>query len=537
MTGDLAREAQSAGVESEADGSAQHRFLRSTALVGALTLVSRLTGFVREVLVASAFGTTAAASALVLAQTVPNLSRSFASEEVAQGTLVPELTKMAADAREDDARSLAWMSGLVATGVLAGITVLVLLLSEQLASAISPGAHAAETSQTAELIRVLAPVIVFNGCLGASSAFLVAKGRFGVVGVGSVFSNIPVLAGLLLFPQMSVRSAALLLVAGYALQAIFLFVVAIQGRPPRKARRRTVEQAARLRADLVRVGLLAPPIVLSLCMANLSGIVDMAFSSLVSTGAPAALDKAFRLVMLPYGVFAVAIGVVALPSLARAARLGDFDGELVRTLRLQAVILVPIAVGAGVLADDLVRLAYQRGEFDAGSSALTADALVGVAFALPAMGLSLVGTRAWLSRQRPWRPAAVAIAGLVLNGLLDWLLIKPFGVMGVGISTAVVHALVGIYLALTAMSEPRRVARGLAAFGARLAVVVGLATLAGLSCSRILAFMPDAAGQGTGLLAASLVLLAVAPRLGVPDYRILVHALRSRRESTTRSVP
>ena len=197
--------------------------------------------------------------------------------------------------------------------------------------------------------------------------------------------------------------------------------------------------------DLKRILLLAPPIVISLSMANLSGVVDMAFSSLVSVGAPAALDKAFRLVLLPYGVFAVAIGVVALPSLARAALdHGDFDGELVRAVRLQAVILLPLAVATALLADDIVGIAYERGAFNEASSALTSDALVGVAVALPAMGLSLVGTRAWISRQRPWTPALLATARARLNAGLDAALIGPLGVMGIGFATAVVHAGAGL---------------------------------------------------------------------------------------------
>ena len=132
------------------------------------------------------------------------------------------------------------------------------------------------------------------------------------------------------------------------------------------------------------------------------------------------------------GVFAVAIGVVALPSLARAALdRGDFDGELVRAVRLQAVILLPLAVATALLADDIVDIAYERGAFNEASSALTSDALVGVAVALPALGLSLVGTRAWISRRRPWTPALVATVGLVLNAGLDAALIGPLGVMGI----------------------------------------------------------------------------------------------------------
>ena len=506
------------------------RFVRSSALVGALTLVSRLTGFVREVMVAGAFGTTSAASALVLAQTIPNLTRSLASEEVAQGTLVPALARMSPADRYVHGWRLMWFAGLVATGVLAAMAVAIFVLSSQLTALIGPGLSAGEIDQTAVLLKLLVPVILFNGFLGASSAFLVADGRFGAVGAGAIFSNAPVVVGLIAFPGLSVEDVALLLVAGYGLQAAFLLAYASHARSRKRGQSRGRHaRPGRVAGDLKRIVMLAPPIVISLSMANLSGVVDMAFSSLVSIGAPAALDKAFRLVLLPYGVFAVAIGVVALPSLARAVSDDeDYDRELVRALRFQAVILVPLAVACGLLADDIVAIAYERGAFDAASSALTSDALVGVAFALPAMGLSLVGTRAWLSRQRPWPPAFVAVAGLALNAGLDAVLIGPFGVMGIGIATAVVHAAAGLLLILTATADRTGISRQLVQVFTRLLVLVSGSALAGYLATRALEWAPSAVAHGCGLVVGALVLVAAAPSVGVRDYRMLVDALMHR---------
>ena len=172
------------------------------------TLLSRITGFVREVLLASAFGTTSAASALVLAQTVPNLSRSLASEEVAQATLVPTLARMPVAERQQEGWQLVWLSGLIATGVLTILFVAIVVLAEQLASAIGPGLDDQALDETSRLLVLLAPVVLFNGCLGAGSAYLVSERRFGVVGLSAVFSNVPIVVGLLLFPGLSVATAA-----------------------------------------------------------------------------------------------------------------------------------------------------------------------------------------------------------------------------------------------------------------------------------------------------------------------------------------
>jgi putative peptidoglycan lipid II flippase len=512
--------------------AADRRFLRSTALVGVLTLLSRVTGFVREVLVAAAFGTSAAASALVLAQTVPNLSRSLASEEVAQGTLVPTLSGMSEAERQHEGWRLIWLSGLIATGVLAVLYLLVVAFAGQLTRAIAPGLDTAGVDQTTELLQLLAPVILFNGCLGAGSAYLVSERRFGFVGLSAVFSNVPVLVGLFAFPGLSVDTVAVLLVAGYALQAAFLGVcsVSVRSRATRGRPRLPIDRA-RLRRDLGRVALLAPPIVLSLCMANFSGLVDMAFGSLAGSAAPAALDKAFRLMLLPYGVFAVAIGIVALPSLATAAQPGGgFDDELVRTLRFLAAILVPVAVATGLLADDLVGLAYERGEFDAASRALTADALVGFAFALPALGLSLIGTRAWISKRRPWPPAAAAFLGLLLNAALDALLIGPVGVAGIGLATAAAHATVGLLLIFTACDDRALTRRRLGELLGRLGGLVAVATVVGVGVSAALAPLPAGLAHLAGAVAGAAVLLLAAPRFGVSDYQVILSMFSRHRD-------
>jgi putative peptidoglycan lipid II flippase len=526
MSGDARLEPE---ISRHAGRSADTRFVRSSALVGGFTLLSRITGFVREVLVASAFGTTSAASALVLAQTVPNLSRSLASEEVAQATLVPTLARMPIAERQRDGWQLVWLSGLIATGVLTILFVAIVVLAEQLASAIGPGLDDQALDETSRLLVLLAPVVLFNGCLGAGSAYLVSERRFGVVGLSAVFSNVPIVVGLLLFPGLSVATAAVLLVAGYALQAGFLSLSALLVRrrmapaSPIAARDR-----ARLYRDLRRVGMIAPPIVLSLCMANFSGLVDMAFGSLAGSAAPAALDKAFRLMLVPYGVFAVAIGIVALPSLVEAtARGGQFDAEIVRTVRFLAALLIPAAVALGVLSDELVGLAYERGAFDATSRALTADALVGFALALPALGLSLVGTRAWISKRRPWPPTAATFAGLLANAGLDALLIGPLGVAGIGIATAVAHGSVGLLLLLTASEDSRHVGAQLVRLIGRLGLLVGLGTAVGVAAWALLASGPEGVAAATGLVVGAMVIILAAPRFGVTEYQVLLSILHA----------
>ena len=335
------------------------------------------------------------------------------------------VTELALEGRDAERRQVALLSAAWATLALAVIAVVVFAPRWRHGRPDLTRSRRRQRETTTTLLQLLVPVIVFNGLLGAASASLVSERRFGIVGAGAVVSNVPVLIGLAANPGASVELVAVLLMAGYGVQAAYLGLFAFAARRSRPRVPLTPEQKARVRKELKKVGLLAPPIMLAIGMANLSGIIDLAFSSLVSTGAPAAFDKAFRLVALPYGVFAVAIGIVALPALvtreARVRRRPGADAALRRDHPL------PDRRRGGFLADELSASHTSAGSSTRRAANLTADALVGLSFALPALGFSLVGTRAWIGRQRPWTPATLAVVGVVVNGALNAVLIGPLG--------------------------------------------------------------------------------------------------------------
>jgi putative peptidoglycan lipid II flippase len=267
-------------------------------------------------------------------------------------------------------------------------------------------------------------------------------------------------------------------------------------------------------------------------MANFSGLIDVAFASTVGAFGPAALDKAFRLIQLPYGVIAVAIGVVALAELARTSQQPhEFDHDLSSSVRLQLAILVPIAIVTAIAAEPIVRVIYERGAFNALSTEVTSHALVGFAPALPALGLSLIASRAWLSKKRPWIPAGVATAGLAMNALLDWILIGPFGIAGIGIATAVAHTAVGGVLLYSVAYDRRRVTAEVVGALGRLVLACALAAGAGFV---VWVVARVAATQDVSTIAACAVFLVTLPAigasLGLDDYRRAADALKARRK-------
>ena len=192
-----------------------------------------------------------------------------------------------------------------------------------------------------------------------------------------------------------------------------------------------------------RVLMLMLPVSVGLGLININLLLNTSIGSLVSNQVPRAIDAAFRIYMLPQGMFSVAVATVLFPQLARLAARRDLEG-MQRTigvgLRAIGLLLIPAGAAMLVLAEPMVRLLYQGGEWTAESTRLTADALFWFAFSLPFSGWVLMLTRGFFSLQRPWVPTTLAVGSLAINAIGSYLLSKPYGISGIVIGTALSNA-------------------------------------------------------------------------------------------------
>src|SRR5687767_459214 len=182
------------------------------------------------------------------------------------------------------------------------------------------------------------------------------------------------------------------------------------------------------------------PVTISLGLINVNLLINSSIGFLVSEEAPAAIDKAFRIYMLPQGIFSVAIATVLFPTLARFAARADTDGlraTMANGMRQILLLLIPAAASILVLAEPMTRLVYERGVFDAASTELVSEALFWFAFSLPFNGLFLLLTRTFFSLQRPWLPTAISLGNLVITAGAALLLYEPFGVGGIVAATGI----------------------------------------------------------------------------------------------------
>src|SRR4051812_5026137 len=187
-----------------------------------------------------------------------------------------------------------------------------------------------------------------------------------------------------------------------------------------------------------RVLVLMLPVSVGLGLININLLLNSTIGSRVSENVPRAIDAAFRIYMLPQGMFSVAVATVLFPQLSRLAARKDYAGlrSIIGVgLRQIALLLIPAGAAMLVLSEPIVRLVYERGEWTPESTQLTADALFWFAFSLPFSGWVLMLTRGFFSIQKPWAPTTLAVASLAVNAVGSYVLSGPFGIAGIVLGT------------------------------------------------------------------------------------------------------
>src|SRR5215217_7668958 len=411
---------------------------RNTAIFSFLTGLSRIAGLAREVVAAAYYGTLPAASAFTLAFQVPNLIRALVADAALSSAFVPVFSELLERKRRREA--------IHAASALAGLLLVALTVLTLLFIAVAPllmplFTDAPELDDlTVGLSRVLFPIVILLGLNGLVVGILNAHDHFSIPALAPLVWNIVLVAGIVLLDPLfdgdeKLYAYAIGVVAGTAVQLAMAF-------PPLRRLGFPLRASLDFRGDpqVRRVLVLMLPVSLGLGLINVSLVLNSSIGSLISDNVPRAIDAAFRIYMLPQGMFSVAVATVLFPALSRLASNRDLPGLRALTgsgMRQIALLLIPSAAAILALSEPMVRLVYQRGEFGAGSTDLVAEALFWFAFSLPFSGINLLLTRTFFSLQRPWLPTRLALWSLVVNAGVSLALYEPLGIAGIVIGTTV----------------------------------------------------------------------------------------------------
>jgi len=507
------------------DERSGRRLARSTAIFSLLTALSRILGLVREVVAAYYFGVAGKINAFTVAFQVPNLVRALVADAALSSAFVPVFTEL----QERGERQRAWR---VASSLfwlvllfLTGLTAIFIVAAPWIIGLF--GDPGGDKELAVGLSRVLFPIVALLGVSGIIVGILNSYERFTVPALSPVFWNLAIIAGLVLgVPRAETMDTKLYV---YAVSIVIGTVIQVLLPIPWL---RGLDGSLRVLIDwhdpaVWRVLKLMLPVTLGLGLINFNAVVDSIFASRLIDPelAPTAIDKAFRLYMLPQGIFSVAITTVLFPSLSRLAARNDTSGfrdTLGLGLRQIAFLLIPAGVMSAVLAEPITRIVYQRGHFEPAQTPVVAAALAAFSAGLFFNGVMLLLNRGFFSLQSNWIPTAVALGNLGINAALDAAFYR-FGTWGIPLATSCVNV-AGSALLLALMR--RRLGRlgGRAIADSVVRIVVGSAALAGAAYGTWWV-LDDALGRS---FLGQLFAVVTALLAGVAAYLMVCRALKVR---------
>ncbi|MGZ4333011.1 MAG: murein biosynthesis integral membrane protein MurJ [Gaiellaceae bacterium] len=414
------------------------RLARTTAIFSLATGLSRVLGLVREIVAKSYFGVRGPVNAFEMAFLVPNTIRALVADAALSSAFVPVFS----DLIEKGERKRAWrvassLFWLTLLG-LGGLTALFILVSPWVMPLFYPRDHPLLVG----LSQVLFPIVALLGVSGIVVGILNTYDEFSIPALTPVAWNLVIIAGLVFgIPHAHGTDHKLYVYAGAIL--VGTVVQVLLPLPWLRGKDGRLQMVIDWRDPAVKqVFKLMLPVTLGLGLININALIDGTIGSwIVSNDAPASITAAFRIYMLPQGMFSVAVATVLFPSLARFASRRDLDGFRDTTalgLRQISFLLVPASVVSAVLAEPIVRIIYQRNAFTPSQTPVVAACLAAFSAGLTFNGTMLMLNRAFFSLQENWVPTVVALGNLFVNAILD-LAFSPLGIWGIPLATSIVN--------------------------------------------------------------------------------------------------
>jgi len=435
---------------SEPTAQAPSRLARDSLVVGAATILSRLLGFARDVLIARLLGAGPVADAFLAALRLPNLVRRVLGEGGLNAPFVPLYLAIKAERGEAAARRFAGAAASHLGLLLLGLIALAELFAPWVVLGLAGGfAGEPQTLALAALYtRLMLPFVLLTTLAALLAALLNAEGRFTVAALAPALMNAILLAALLveLFRGGDGHGSAVLLsvclsLTGLAHLAMILLRLRSVGLP---------RPSLRWSADMSRLVRTGGATLLAASAAQLVLLVSVQIASL-EPGSVAALYYADRVFQLPLGFFGVAMGTVVLSAMAGGQGQAGDDALLGQALALGLALAVPAATALFLLAEPIVSVLFEHGRFGAADRERTAAALSAFALGLPFALIAKVFGQVYFVRRAPRIPllagfAAVFVAAVSGYLLLGWRDAAMVGALAASIAFAVQAGLLAVHL-------------------------------------------------------------------------------------------
>ena len=515
--------------------SVEAQVLRALGSIGSATLLSRILGFVRDMVVALTFGAGPMTDAFFVAFRIPNILRRLLGEGALSTAVVPVFAQYAvADDPGAFRRMLRAVLG-AALLVLCLVTALGMVGAPWIVAAIAPGftGDAGLAALAVALTRVMFPYLILVGLGALAMGALNSHGRFFASALGPAVLNVGMILGVTLLAR-HLEPPIMALAVGVLAGGVGQLLVQL---PDLHRSGSLVRPSAELsHPALVRVARLLLPSVFGLAAVQVTVFVNTLLASFLPVGSISFLYYADRIMEFPLGVFGIALASAALPAMARQAAAGDVHavaGTLNFALRLSCYIAVPATAGLVLLREPITRVLFERGQFTAADSVATAWALLWYAVGLPGFSASRIVAQAFYAVHQPAVAVRAGIIAVAVNVVAALLLMGPLGHGGLAAASSVAAY---VNLGLLVIAARRRFGRLGGRALARSVLRTAAASLAlALVCGAAQWRWPE--GHGTAAEVSWLLLviagggvafLAASWAIGAPELTSLRRALLRR---------
>ena len=435
-------------------------FFRSTSIVGGLTLLSRVTGLLRDMVYSRMFGAGVLMDAFLVAFKIPNFMRRLFAEGAFSQAFVPVVSEYKVQRGHDEVREL--VDGAMGTMAwfMAVVTIVGIVAAPLFVLLFAPGFHAdtGKFDLTVEMLRWTFPYLLFISLASLAAGVLNSYKRFSVPALMSTLMNLVMIVFAAWIAPRYERPGVVLAVGVFvagAVQLAFQLPSLVRMGLLRRPRWRWDHSGVKKIAQLML------PAIFGSSVSQVALLLDTLIASFLVTGSISWLYYADRLMEFPLGVFSVALATVMLPGLAAhhaEESIERFSATLDWALRLTIVIVAPATVALMVLAGPLTVTIFQYGEFNAEDVRMASLALV--AFATGLMGFSLVKVLApgFYARQDTRTPMKIGVRALAINMLLNLLIVLPLAFYG---NKPGLHALLALNIGVSAWYNATMLYRGL----------------------------------------------------------------------------
>lgn len=423
----------------------QEKLVKSAAGIGLATLASRILGLIRDVLIASHFGTGIYASAFFAAFRIPNLFRRLLGEGALSASFIPVFT----DYLRKRGRQEAWQLAMAVLNllflILMGITLLGIFGAPLIAKIIVPGFAPDKVELTAKLLRIIFPYLLFIGLAALAMSILNSFKHFAFPAMAPIVLNLAMITSLIFFVKSQslggVQTLCLsVLIGGFGQLLIQIPALWKKGM---SAKIMTVFR----HPEVKKIALLMGPATLGLAVYQINIVVDTIFGSyesIVGEGAIAALQYGNRLMQFPLAIFGIAMATAVFPTMAgqvSQVKIDELKRTLIFALRMVFFLIIPSSVGLMVLRKPIVSLLFERNAFGLGATEDTAMALLYYSLGLFAYAGIHITNRAFYSLQDMKTPVKIACLTLLINIVLNLILMRPLRLGGLALATSLSAAL------------------------------------------------------------------------------------------------